>query len=73
MEKIKPFTLIKYDYEGLPEEWRKHNPNPYKNMTFIYLGDIPNMPGHSYLQDIKTGKPHIFHPENILPLTEDET
>lgn len=70
--KIKKLTLVKYDYDKFPEEWKKENPNPFKDMTFMYIGEIENMKGHAYLQCMKTGKPIILHIENIIPLTDDE-
>jgi len=69
---IKPLTLVKWDYESLPENWRKDNPNPYKDMTFIYFGEVNGMEGHSFLQCMKTGKPFILHTDELLPLSEDE-
>jgi hypothetical protein len=69
---IKPLTLVKWDYESLPENWRKENPNPYEGMTFMYFGEVDKMEGHSFLQCRKTGKPFILHTDELLPLTEDE-
>lgn len=69
---IKPLTLVKWNYESLPKEWRKDNPNPYEGMTFIYFGEVDKMEGHSFLQCMKTGKPFILHTDELLPLTEDE-
>jgi hypothetical protein len=69
MNKIK---LVKYDYESLPENWRRNNPNPFKDQIFALIGEIENMPGHSYLQNIKTGIPIILHTDNLIELNEDE-
>jgi hypothetical protein len=69
---IKPLTLVKWDYESLPENWRKENPNPYEGMTFMYFGEVDKMEGHSFLQCMTTGKPFILHTDELLPLTEDE-
>lgn len=69
---IKPLTLVKWNYESLPKEWRKDNPNPYEGMTFIYFGEVDKMEGHSFLQCMKTGKPFILHTDELIPLTEDE-
>lgn len=69
---IKPLTLVKWDYESLPENWRKENPNPYDGMTFMYFGEVNEMEGHSFLQCMKTGKPFILHTDELIPLTEDE-
>ena len=69
---LKFLTLVKYDYNSLPERWKESNENIYKGMTFVYFGEIPQMPGHSYVQEIKTGKPRVFHTESLLPLTDEE-
>jgi hypothetical protein len=71
-KKIKPLTLVKWNYESSPKEWRKKNPNPYKDMVFMYFGEVDKMKGHSFLQCMKTGKPFILHTDELLPLTEDE-
>jgi hypothetical protein len=68
----KALTLVKWDYESFPEEWKKENPNPYENMTFIWFGEIHNMKGHSFLQCLETGKPFILHTDELLPLSEEE-
>ena len=67
-----PLTLVKWNYDSLPEEWRSKNPNPYGDITFIYFGEVNGMKGHAYLQCIKTGKSFILHTDELLPLTEDE-
>jgi len=64
---IKPLTLVKWGYESLPG-WS----NPYKDMTFIYFGEVTGMEGHSFVQCMETGKPFILHTDELLPLTEDE-
>lgn len=69
---LKPLTLVRWNYEGLPEHWRKSNPNPYEGMTFMYFGEVTLMDGHSYLQCVETGKPYILHTDTLIPLTEEE-
>jgi len=75
--KPRKFALVKYDYDSFPENWKKLNPNRYKNQDFCYLGDVPNMPGHSIVITISDndycGKPRIFHTEDLKELTNDET
>lgn len=63
----KPLTLVKCNYESLPENWRKENPNPYEGMTFIYFGVVDKMKGHSFLQCIYTRRPFILHTDELLP------
>lgn len=69
---IKPLTLVKWDYESLPEEWKAKNPNPYKDKIFMFMGEVTKMEGHSFLQCMETGKPFILHTDELLPLNEDE-
>jgi hypothetical protein len=69
---LKTLTLVKWDYDGLPEQWRDKNPNPYKDMVFMYFGEVDGMKGHSFLQCMKTGKPFILHTEQLMSLTENE-
>ena len=67
------YSLVKYDFNSLPESWRKEHPtNLYEGIVFVYFGEIPNMKGHCYVQDIKTGKGYIFHPFNVIELNEEE-
>jgi len=65
-------SLVKYDYDSINKEWKKVNPNPYSNVIFIFLGEIPNMKGHCYVQDINTGKGCILDTDNLVELSEDE-
>lgn len=69
---MKNRTLVKYDYESMPKDWKEKNKNPFKDVTLIYLGEIPNMEGHCYLQNINTGLPAILHVGNIIALTEED-
>ena len=64
--------LMKYDYDSLPEDWKKKNPNKFEGITFAYLGEVENMNDHVYYQDIKTGKPYILDIDSMKELTEDE-
>jgi hypothetical protein len=65
-------TLVKYDYDSMPEKWKEQNKNPYQRQVFALLGEIQGMPGHSYVQDVYTGKSYILHTDNLTPLTEEE-
>lgn len=69
---IKPLSLVKYNYGAFDEDWKQQNPNPYEGIVLVYFGETPQMPGHSYLQNIKTGEPFILDTENLIELTEDE-
>jgi hypothetical protein len=70
--KPRQFALVKYNWDSFPIEWRERNENKFEGFVFCYLGDIPNMQGHSYVQDINTGLGYIFHPSSLIELTEEE-
>ena len=69
---IKPMTLVKWNYDALPLEWKKNNSNPYKDMAFIYLSEVTNMKDHAYCQCIETGKPYFLHSDELVEITQDE-
>jgi len=44
----------------------------YKELTFVYLGDIPNMPMHCVIAG-SSGKVYFgIHTGDLVELTEDE-
>jgi hypothetical protein len=66
-------SLVKFRFESLPIEY--HAKYPFvTGRTYIFLGVIPNMPGHCFVADHITGQLHSgYHSENFIELTEDET
>jgi hypothetical protein len=43
-------------------------------MTYVFFGEIPNMPGHCIVADYETGKIHSgYHTDNFIELGEEET
>ena len=65
--------LVKYNLEDLPECTHIADAYSYlRNTTFACFGEIKDMKGHSYCQDIKTGIPIILHTDSLIDLTEDE-
>jgi hypothetical protein len=45
-----------------------------KKPSCIFLGEIPNMPGHCIVFDLKTGRMFApYHTENFVELSRDET
>lgn len=69
---MKHCTLVKYDYDKFPSDWKEENPNIYEGMSFLYLGEVPNMKGHSYVLSMDSGIPLIFHTENLIEISDDE-
>ena len=44
-----------------------------KNDTYVYMGEIPNMPGHCVVADYKTGNLISgYHIESFKELKDDE-
>jgi len=42
-------------------------------MTLVFLGEIPNMPGHCVVAEVGTGRLHVgYHTERFVELREDE-
>lgn len=64
--------LVKYDYDSLPKEWRENNNNPFDGVIFAFLGEVENMKGHGYYQDMLTGVPYILDFDSMADLTESE-
>ena len=69
---MKPNTLVKYNYEDLPEDWKEKNDNPFSGVHFLFLGEIPNMKGHAACISLTDNKVYIFDIDNIKKATEDE-
>jgi hypothetical protein len=72
MHKLRPLSLVKYDFTTLPAEY--HEQCPFKkDASYLFLGEIANMPGHGVLIDHKTGKIHLgYHTEHFAELSEEE-
>lgn len=64
-------TLVRFIWEAVTEDYRDKYPfNP--GDSYIYLGEIVNMPGHCIVAD-KAGRVYYgYHVENFVELTEDE-
>ena len=44
-----------------------------KNKTYVFLGEIPQMPEHCIVADFKTGQLYSgYHTENFEEIPEDE-
>ena len=69
---MKPSTLVKYNYEDLPEDWKEKNANPFSGVRFIFIGETQNMKGHASCISLSDNKIYIFDIDNIKKATEDE-
>lgn len=63
---IKQYSIVKLNDFGMLS-----NPNAHafdrRDFQFIFLGVIPNMPGHCVVIGYITGKAYCgFHPENFI-------
>lgn len=44
-----------------------------KEEVYVFLGEIPNMPGHCLVADRKSGKIHAgYHTESFTEIPDDE-
>ena len=65
-------SLVKWDYDSLPEEWKTANPNKFEGKHFACFGEITKMSGHSLCLEMETGKPYVLHTNELIELTEEE-
>lgn len=66
-------ALVKFNFDALPKEshsdYRK-----FKGCLLLFLGEIPNMPGHCVVMDVDSSKIHSgSHTENFVELSNEET
>lgn len=64
------YSFVKFDYTTLPEFYR--DSYPFGEWTrYIWLGEIPNMPGHCIVMD-ETGKHYpCYHSENFVEISDE--
>lgn len=67
------YSLVTFDFDSMPEEWREKY--PFKpGSVYVFFGEIPNMKGHCVVADHKTGQIYSgYHIENFVEIDEDET
>ena len=73
--KFKYLQLVKIDYSSCEKDWVKKNKKMIDKTlkdNHIYLGQYPDMPGHSALINMRTGKLSGCHTENLRVCTEEE-
>lgn len=73
---LRKLAWVKVNFESLHPSQLPHYEH-YKGLRFIYLGEIPNQPGHALILDA-TNQLHgknahiILHTEELVELTDDE-
>jgi hypothetical protein len=62
------YSLVRFRFDQLPAEY--HKQYPFKaDGVYVFLGDIPNMPGHCVVVDHRTGQIYSgYHTENFAEL-----
>ncbi|MCR9211540.1 MAG: hypothetical protein NXI28_25225 [bacterium] len=66
-------SLVRFNFDSVPVDY--HAKYPFTDSrTYIFFGEMPNMPGHCVVADHQTGQLYSgYHSENFVELTEDET
>jgi hypothetical protein len=73
MKKLRKLSFVKFDEAETSSDIRNQYPFK-KGKSYIFFGEIPNMPGHCILADPKTGKFFFgYHTDNFIELPENET
>ena len=64
------YSYVKFTFDTLPEEYHAHYPF-YPKVRYVYLGSIPNMPGHCIVMD-DDGKNYVgYHSENFVEISDE--
>lgn len=70
MGEPRQYSYVKFDYENLHEHYRDQYPF-FKQVRYIYLGEIPNNPGHCIVMD-DDGKHYVgYHTENFVEISDE--
>jgi hypothetical protein len=74
MAKIpRKLSLVRFDPAQLPRPARRRYPFRV-GASYIFLGEIPNMPGHCVVADHPSGKIYSgYHTDHFIELRKDET
>jgi hypothetical protein len=68
----KKLSVVMFNYKTLPPEYHKDIPFGSKE-HLIFIGEIPNMPGHCVVVD-KSGRVHFgWDTDNFIQLKISET
>ena len=61
-----------FSFDAIPAEY--HSKYPFvANRSYVFFGEIPNMPGHCVVADHKTGQLHSgYHTESFSEIADDD-
>ncbi len=65
--------MVRFDFDAVGVEY--HSKYPFVvGRTYVFFGEIANMPGHCVVADHQTGQLYSgYHTESFIELTDDET
>jgi hypothetical protein len=64
-------SLVNFDFGSIDKKYHDHYPF-MPNSNYIFLGEIPNMPGHCVIGKKDGSITWGWHSDNFVELTEDE-
>jgi len=64
-------SLVKFDFDGVSKAYSDQCPFK-KGKSYIFLGEIPNMPGHCVIVDAPTKVHFGYHTGDFVELSEEE-
>jgi hypothetical protein len=65
-------SLVQFHFDTVPIEY--HSNYPFvAGRSYVFFGEIPNMPGHCVVADHQTGQIYSgYHTENFIELQDDD-
>lgn len=71
---IRQYAFVVFEKGSCDSDiYEEHYKEKFENKLFIFLGEIPNAPGHCVLADLDTGKIEgMWHTDNFREATEEE-
>ena len=72
--KIRQNAFVVFDTEHCPQDiYNDYYKEVFEGKMFVFLGEIPQCPGHCILADLDTGNiVGMYHTDNFREATEDE-
>ena len=73
MAKIpRKLSLVRFDAARVPRASRRQYPFRVRS-SYVFLGEIPNMPGHCVVADQQSGRIYSgYHTDHFIELRKDE-